>query len=52
MQRLENEMKVYQARLKAQKEANLKAHAEAVKARQDAFKAQQDSMRAAHDAAE
>lgn len=52
MATLENELKTYKAKLKAQAEANLKAHAENVKARQDAFKAQQDAMRAAHDAAE
>lgn len=50
--KLQNELKTYKAKLKAQAEANLKAHAENVKARQDAFKAQQDAMRAAHDAAE
>jgi len=33
MERLDNELKTYQAKFKAQKEANLKAHAENVKAR-------------------
>lgn len=40
MEKLENELKTYKAKMKAQAEANLKAHAENVKARQDAFKAQ------------